>query len=86
MPDAVARLVKQFSDNSAAYKAPSYNETQVRREFIDVLLQNLGWDVSNSRGHPNALKEVIHEDSLRIGGNIKAPDYAIRVGGGGNFL
>lgn len=85
-PKEVAELVQRFSADAASYRSASYNETQVRREFIDVFLQGLGWDVGNASGQHNRLKEVIHEDALRIGGNVKAPDYAIRVAGKRKFF
>jgi hypothetical protein len=31
-------------------------------------------------------KEVVHEDSLEIGGENKAPDYAFRIGGMRKFF
>lgn len=80
-PAEMARLVHQFRDGAASYRSASYNETQLRREFLDIMLGCLGWDVNNVAGSHNALKDVIHEDAVRVGGNIKAPDYGIRVGG-----
>ena len=35
----------------------------------------------NSQGYAETYKEVIHEDSLEIEGENKAPDYAFRIGG-----
>lgn len=80
-PAEMTRLVDQFRDGAASYRSASYNETQLRREFLDIMLGCLGWDVNNVAGNHNALKDVIHEDIVRVGGNIKAPDYGIRVGG-----
>ena len=77
----MSRLVDQFREGEPSYRLASYNETQLRREFLDGMLGCLGWDVTNVAGNHNALKDVVHEDALRIGGNIKAPDYGIRVGG-----
>ena len=85
-PAAVIELVNRFREGASSYRSIAYNETQLRREFIDPLLSSLGWDVANKSGYHNALKEVIHEDALRIGGNIKAPDYAIRLGGERQFF
>ena len=34
-PGEVLRLVERFERNREQYKSASYNETQVRREFID---------------------------------------------------
>lgn len=64
-----------------AYKSPEYNETQIRREFIDPLFKALGWDVDNEKGYAEQWKEVYHEDAVRIGGVTKAPDYSFRLGG-----
>lgn len=86
MPKAVESLVDRFATDPDSFRAASYNETQVRREFIDVMLHALGWDVGNLDARPNRLKEVVHEDAVRIGGSIKAPDYAIRVGGERKFF
>ncbi len=53
----------------------------MRREFVDPLFEALGWDVSNSAGYAEAYKDVIHEDSLRVAGGTKTPDYSFRIGG-----
>ena len=48
-PDAVLDLVERFARNREQYLNPAYNETQVRREFIDPFFEALGWDVDNTR-------------------------------------
>ena len=68
------------------YGSSSYNETQVRREFIDPFFETLGWDINNKQGYAEAYKDVIHEDTLKIGGTTKAPDYAFRIGGTRKFF
>ncbi|MBC7337446.1 MAG: type IV restriction endonuclease, partial [Clostridia bacterium] len=45
VPDVVVELVERFRHNRNYYHRPDYNETQVRREFIDPLFEALGWDV-----------------------------------------
>ncbi len=52
-PPVIVERVQTFSDNLADYKR-DYNETQVRREFIDVLFTALGWDVENRDGYAEA--------------------------------
>jgi len=79
-PPVVADLVQRFQFNEATYKGPVYNEAQVRQEFLDPLMEELGWDMANKAGHAPAYREVIHEDSLKIDGQAKAPDYAFRIG------
>jgi len=81
MPSIVSELVDRFREHADAYHAGRYNETQIRREFIDPLFKALGWDVDNSQGYAEAYKDVIHEDAIRIGGATKAPDYCFRIGG-----
>lgn len=66
--------------------AGQYNETQVRREFIDPFLKELGWDIDNEQGYAEAYKDVVHEDAIRIGGMHKAPDYCMRIGGVRKFF
>ena len=80
-PDAITELVERFDEHREAYTAPQYNETQVRREFIDPFFKALGWDIDNVRGHAEQYKDVVHEDAIKIGGNVKAPDYSFRLGG-----
>ncbi|MBU1136199.1 MAG: N-6 DNA methylase [Nanoarchaeota archaeon] len=76
----IEKLVKTFRDNINQYKLPTYKEAQVRKEFIDKFFKLLGWDVDNEKGLPEQFKEVISEDSIKIEGKTKAPDYAFRVG------
>jgi len=82
----VLDLVARFTENLAAYTSGVYNETQLRREFIDPLFGALGWDLDNIAGHAEAYKDVIHEDAIRIGGAMKAPDYCFRIGGKRKFF
>jgi predicted type IV restriction endonuclease len=81
IPKTVLELVDRFNDHRDRYRSPEYNETQVRREFIDPLFESLGWDVQNKKNYAEPWKEVIHEDAIRIGGFMKAPDYSFRLGG-----
>jgi hypothetical protein len=85
-PDVVLELVERFSRNRDNYRQPGYKEAQLRQEFIDPLFEALGWDMSNQQGYAEAYKDVIHEDSLKIGGETKAPDYCMRVGGTRKFF
>jgi type I restriction-modification system DNA methylase subunit/predicted type IV restriction endonuclease len=84
--NAIKRLVERFAQNISSYSASTYNETQLRREFLDPFFEALGWDVSNKQGYAEAYKEVIHEDAVKIGTATKAPDYSFRVGGTRKFF
>jgi hypothetical protein len=85
-PQLVCDLVARFGQHVEAYTQQTYNETQVRREFIDPFFKALGWDVDNVAGHAEAYKDVIHEDAIKVGGSTKAPDYCFRIGGVRKFF
>ena len=80
IPTTVTDLINRFKQNIDVYKK-SYNETMLRKEFIDPFFEALGWDVSNKSGYAEAYKDVIHEAAVKVGGKTKAPDYAFRIGG-----
>ena len=86
VPTNLIDLVDRFESNNEAYTSSRYNEAQVRREFIDPLFRLLGWDVDNTSGYAEAYKDVVHEDSLKIGESSKAPDYGFRIGGTRKFF
>jgi len=86
VPQIIIDLIERFERNLDAYKSGSYNETQVRREFIDPFFEALGWDVNNHEGNAEAYKDVIHEDAIKVGGITKAPDYSFRIGGQRKFF
>ena len=85
-PAAVIDLVARFRANLDSYRRGAYNETQVRREFIDPFFEALGWDVANKQGYAEAYKDVVHEESIKVGGGTKAPDYGFRIGGTRKFF
>lgn len=75
----VKPLVETFDRNIDAYCSQQYNETQLRREFIDPFFKELGWDVTNKGGYAQAYKDVIHEYMIKIGGATKAQDEKTRI-------
>ena len=67
-----------MSDSAATSRATArgqYNETQLRREFLDPFFEALGWDVYNRKGYAEAYKEVIHEDAIQH----RRPDQGPRL-------
>ncbi|MEQ8192054.1 MAG: type I restriction enzyme HsdR N-terminal domain-containing protein, partial [Candidatus Eremiobacterota bacterium] len=84
--EKLKELIERFKNNIVSYKSGQYNETQVRREFIDPLFKLLDWDVDNEQGYAEAYKDVVHEDAIKIGGKTKAPDYCFRIGGTRKFF
>ena len=85
-PDTILKLVDQFHAHRTTYKSSNYNETQVRREFVDPFFEALGWDVFNKQSYAHAYKDVIHEDAIKVAGKSQAPDYAFRIGGTRKFF
>src|SRR3972149_8612821 len=86
VPQEILGVVGRFENNREAYRSGQYNETQLRREFVDPFFKLLGWDVNNEKGYAEAYKDVIHEDSIKVGGVTKAPDYCFRIGGTRKFF
>ena len=86
VPQQILDLVHRFDRNLEAYRNQSYNETQLRREFIDPFFEALGWDMANKSGYAEAYKDVIHEDAIKVGSATKAPDYCFRIGGVRKFF
>jgi len=80
-PAPVADLVDRFSRDRKVFQSLDYKEEQLRAEFLNPFFESLGWDVSNKAGLTEVFKPVIHEESIKIAGATKAPDYTFRIGG-----
>lgn len=82
--ELLKKKVEQYDSEIDQYKQQSYNETQLRVDFVNYFFELLGWDVLNEEGLPQHLREVTHEASVTVkedGKNKKKkPDYAFRVG------
>jgi len=85
-PKAITDLVRHFEAQKDSFRSGKYNETQLRREFLDPFFETLGWDVQNRKMRAAAYKDVIHEDTVKVGTMTKAPDYSFRVGGVRKFF
>ena len=63
----------------------SYNETQLRNDYLNDFLEILGWDVNNKKSAPQHLREVVQEESIDVDSQgestKKNPDYTLRVRG-----
>ncbi|KAF0109634.1 MAG: type ii site-specific deoxyribonuclease [Chloroflexi bacterium] len=85
-PPEVVALVERFTGQRTAYRAGKYNETQLRRDFLDPLFEALGWDMTNRKNYSERYREVIHEVSVEVEGLAKAADYAFQSGGSIHFF
>jgi hypothetical protein len=85
VPPKITELVKRFEDNYASYKSTQYEEKQLQNDFTNDFFASLGWDMANTRGWAENVKEVILEDRVRFGEATKKPDYCFRIGGTSAF-
>ena len=85
-PESIRQLVEHFKQNQPSYRSGKFNEAQLRLEFLNPFFEALGWDVSNRSGYGEAYKDAVVEPSLEVEGEIKAPDYAFRIGGTRKFF
>ena len=74
-------LVEKYTSNRKLYMEPSYNETQLRTDFLDPFFELLGWDIKNSKGKTTNEREVLLEEGLKadVTANTKKPDYTFRL-------
>jgi hypothetical protein len=86
VPGELHELVERFDRDLASYRSNTFNEAQARIDFINPLLGLLGWDVENRRGLPEAYREVVYEDRVKVGGGTKAPDYGFYAAGRRRFF
>lgn len=81
VPAEIIKLVEKFDRNKDAYKNVNYKEEQIKQEFINPLFKALGWDVDNVSGAAPQYRDVIFEDSIKIAGGSRAPDYCFTLAG-----
>lgn len=81
-------LVKKYEHNRCSYLSQTYNETQLRSDFLDPLFEALGWDINNQQSLPTHEREVLLEESLRGSARLhsKKPDYTFRAYGERKFF
>jgi len=69
--DRVQSLVDAFSRNRVTLRAPSYQEAEVRKDFIDPFFSALGWDV----GHE--FQKNPYEQEVRVERRVLGADSRI---------
>ncbi len=79
----IQELVEKYRSDRVSCLKTTYNETQVRNDFIDPLLKCLGWDVDNYKGKTQFLRDVIQEEYIEVEDETtkKNPDYTLRING-----
>jgi type I restriction-modification system DNA methylase subunit len=89
--EVVARLVARYIANRERYAS---SEAQVRVDFINPLLEALGWDLENQAGLSFTAREVQVEEGVELaddddpssGGAAGNPDYTIQPDGRRRFF
>ena len=81
-------LVERYKEHRSDHLSASYNETQLRNDYLNSFLEILGWDVKNTQKLPSFLREVIQEEPVEVEDEInkKKPDYTIRIDGNRKFF
>ncbi len=75
--DAVVCLIDPFSRDRQVFLSPDYKEEQLRAEFrLSSSIRHSSFVIPTFRSKP-----VIHEESIKVAGATKAPDYTFRIGG-----
>lgn len=79
----IKELVEKYKSYRSTYMKSTYNETQLRNDFIDPFLKCLGWDVDNDKGKTHFLRDVIQEEPIEVEDEDakKNPDYTLRING-----
>jgi len=82
IPSELLNKIKQFDENLEEHLSPSFNEESAKSQFIEPFfdLRVLGWDVHNTKGKPEAWRDVLHQQSIPRGPSRQAPDYIFRIG------
>lgn len=75
----VATLAREFAANQAHFLSQAYQESEVRKDFIDKLLMALGWDVNHDRQKNPFEQEVKVERGVAMHGAQRRADYAFFI-------
>ena len=67
-PDKIKQLTETFNNNIDYYKSPNFNETQLRREFIDPFFAELNFDNKNDKQIERLVYQLygLREEEIRI--------------------
>jgi hypothetical protein len=69
VPQTIHDLVERFERQLDAYRSPQYNETQLRREFLDPFFKSLGLDIPYTEyaGRWDEIANVFSRDAVLKG-------------------
>ncbi len=75
----VAILAQEFNANDKYYLSPTYQEAEVRDDFIDKFLFALGWDVTHTIQKNPFQQEVKVERNVQMATAQRRADYALSL-------
>lgn len=75
------KLIEKYEKDRDHYVSASYSEAQLRSDFLDPLIEILGWDIHNGSAKPTNEREMLVEESLNSEDEdtAKKPDYTFRL-------
>lgn len=78
---SIKALVARFKadETNLTAKSSTYQETEVRVEFIDPFFKLLGWQMDNADGLSTSKRDVLREESQQTETSTKKPDYTFRI-------
>ena len=77
--ETVKELVTKFQKGERHYLSNSYQEAEVRQDFLDNFFTALGWDVGHKIQHDPYEQEVKVEKGVRVSGAQKRADYSFAI-------
>ena len=66
-------LIDQYKSNYESIHGDGYKEDHLRQDILDRFfgLKIMGWDIGNVNGLAERYKDVVNEDSIKIGKRIR---------------
>jgi len=86
VPEIIEKLVERFERDIDSLKSATYNETELRADFINPFWKSLGWDMTNEKGYAMQYRDVKQEYPLKTGLTTEAPDYCFTIAGKPKFF
>lgn len=77
--ERVQKLAQDFDTGKDYYLSSSYQEPEVRKDFIDKLFIALGWDVNHEKQKNPFQQEVKVERGVTVGPSQRRADYAFYI-------
>ncbi|MCU0785579.1 MAG: type I restriction enzyme HsdR N-terminal domain-containing protein, partial [Verrucomicrobia bacterium] len=75
----VKKLAADFETNKRHYLSPAYQESELRKDFLDKFFTALGWDVDHNLQKNPFAQEVKVERGVTMHGSQRRADYAFYI-------